>query len=200
MSEESIFRGIALAVFVSAISIGVYHRIRAHRPDEKISRKEEGMPLLILLRLFGLAIWLGVIIYLVHPPWMGWSTFPLPSWLRWTGAGLGAACVPLIYWVFTSLGKNVTDTVVTRKGAILVTHGPYRWVRHPLYSVAALFFVAFTLLLANWFILLMVIPGFIGLAIRTPIEEAKLIEKFGDEYREYMKCTGRFIPLLLRSN
>ncbi|MDA2930723.1 hypothetical protein MYX84_12400 [Acidobacteria bacterium AH-259-O06] len=56
----------------------------------------------------------------------------------------------------------------------------------------------FSLLLANWFILLMSIPAFILLAIRTPIEEAKLIEKFGDEYREYMKCTGRFVPRLLR--
>jgi len=36
------------------------------------------------------------------------------------------------------------------------------------------------------------------LAIRTPIEEARLIEKFGDEYRAYMRRTGRFIPRLIR--
>ena len=131
---------------------------------------------------------------------MGWSTFPLSPWFRWTGVTLGAVCVPLVYWVVTSLGKNRTDTVVTRKEATLVTHGPYRWVRHPLYSVAALFIPAFGLLLANWFILLMGILGLIPLAIRTPIEEAKLIEKFGDEYREYMKCAGRYIPRLLRSH
>ena len=98
----------------------------------------------------------------------------------------------------TSLGKNITDTVVTRKEATLVTHGPYHWVRHPLYSVAALFFPALPLLLANWFILLVGILALILLAIRTPIEEAKLIEKFGDEYREYMKCTGRFVPRFFR--
>ena len=153
MSEESTFRTVALAIFVSLFLIGMYHRIRAHQPDEKISRKEEGRPIMILLRLFGLAFWMGIIIYLIHPPSMEWSTFPLPPWCRWTGATLGAVCVPLFYWVFTSLGKNVTDTVVTRKEATLVTHGPYRWVRHPLYSVAALFLPAFALLLANWFIL-----------------------------------------------
>jgi protein-S-isoprenylcysteine O-methyltransferase Ste14 len=38
--------------------------------------------------------------------------------------------------------------------------------------------------------------AFIGMAIRTPKEEANLIEKFGDEYREYMKHTGRFLPKL----
>ncbi len=106
----------------------------------------------------------------------------------------------MFYWVATSLGKNITDTVVTRKEATLVSHGPYHWVRHSLYSVAALFFPAFALLLANWFILLMGISALVVLAIRTPIEEAKLIEKFGDEYREYMKRTGRFVPRLLRSN
>ena len=199
MSEESTFRAVALAVFVSLFLMILYHRIRAHQPDEKISRKEEGRPIMILLRLFALAFWIGVIIYLIHPPSMEWSTFRVPSWVRWTGAVLGTMCVPLFYWVLTSLGKNLTDTVVTRKDATLVTHGPYHWVRHAFYSVGALFSFAFALLLANWFILLMGISTFILMAVRTPIEEAKLIEKFGDEYREYMKCTGRFIPRLLRS-
>ena len=200
MSEESTFRAVALAIFVSFSLIGMYHRIRAHQPDEKISRKKEGRPIMILLRLFGFAFWIGVIIYLIRPPWMGWSQLPLLPWFRWTGAALGAVCVPLFYWVATSLGKNITDTVVTRREATLVTHGPYHWVRHPLYSVAALFLVALALLLANWFLLLMGILALILIAFRTPIEEAKLIEKFGDEYREYMKRTGRFIPRLLRSN
>jgi len=200
MSEESIFRAILLASFVSNLLIGMYHRIRARQPGEKISREEEGKPIKILLRLFLQAFLMGVIIYLVHPPWMGWSTFPLPPWLRWTGATLGVVSLPLVYWVFTSLGKNVTDTVVTRKEATLVTHGPYRWIRHPLYSVSALFMPAWGLLSSNWFILLMGILTLILLAIRTPIEEAKLIEKFGDEYREYMKWTGRYIPRLLRSH
>ena len=43
------------------------------------------------------------------------------------------------------------------------------------------------------------ILALILLAKQTPIEEAKLIERFGDEYRDYMKCTGRFVPRLLRS-
>ena len=47
---------------------------------------------------------------------------------------------------------------------------------------------------ANWFTALLGVLAFIGMAIRTPKEEANLIEKFGDEYREYMKHTGRFLP------
>lgn len=65
--------------------------------------------------------------------------------------------------------------------------------------MSALFLPAFALLLASWFVLLTGILALILLAKRTPIEEAKLIERFGDEYRDYMKCTGRFVPRLLRS-
>jgi len=38
--------------------------------------------------------------------------------------------------------------------------------------------------------------AFIAMAIRTPKEEANLIAKFGDEYRNYMKTTGAFLPKL----
>ncbi len=37
-----------------------------------------------------------------------------------------------------SLGKNLTDTVVTRRAHTLVTSAPYRWVRHPFYDALAL--------------------------------------------------------------
>jgi protein-S-isoprenylcysteine O-methyltransferase Ste14 len=46
----------------------------------------------------------------------------------------------------------------------------------------------------NWFIAALGVIAFIGMAVRTPKEEANLIEKFGDEYREYMKNTGAFLP------
>ncbi len=55
-------------------------------------------------------------------------------------------------------------------------------------------FVAFGMMADSWFIPLLGALAFIAMAIRTPKEEASLIEKFGDEYREYMKRTGRFLP------
>jgi protein-S-isoprenylcysteine O-methyltransferase Ste14 len=48
----------------------------------------------------------------------------------------------------------------------------------------------------NWLIAALGVLAFIAMAKRTPQEEANLIEKFGDEYREYMKRTGRFFPRL----
>jgi protein-S-isoprenylcysteine O-methyltransferase Ste14 len=117
--------------------------------------------------------------------------------LRWIGAGLSVAGVPLLYWVMHSLGKNLTDTVVTRANHTLVTTGPYRWVRHPFYTVVFGSVFALGLVAANWLIGLLTLLMFVIIVIRTDKEEEMLIKRFGDDYRHYMKRTGRFLPRLI---
>jgi protein-S-isoprenylcysteine O-methyltransferase Ste14 len=102
--------------------------------------------------------------------------------------------VPLLFWVLKSLGRNLTDTVAIRREHALVTTGPYRWVRHPFYAVTSLTFVGFVMLTANWAAGLALLLYWTYLWRRTPLEEAKLIERFGDEYRAYVARTGRFLP------
>jgi protein-S-isoprenylcysteine O-methyltransferase Ste14 len=99
-----------------------------------------------------------------------------------------------MYWTLSSLGRNLTDTVVTRSNACLVTHGPYRLVRHPFYVTAALLMASVTMLTANWLIGLSSLIVLTLLAIRTPKEEELLIQRFGQQYRDYMARTGRFFP------
>jgi protein-S-isoprenylcysteine O-methyltransferase Ste14 len=97
-----------------------------------------------------------------------------------------------------SLGVNITDTVETRRDHTLIRHGPYRWIRHPLNSFGALLFTGINLMAASWFILLLSCLWFALIVIRASTEEAKLIEKFGAEYRDYMRRTGRFVPRWIR--
>ena len=111
-------------------------------------------------------------------------------------AAIGLPTVALGIWTFRSLGRNITDTVVTRREHTLITSGPYRYVRHPFYITTALAFTANALTTANWFI---ASTGFAALAllvVRTATEEGKLVERFGDDYRRYMARTGRFLPRL----
>src|SRR5215216_972255 len=199
MKGESVFRGIAATLLVAALSVSAYHRHRAEQAsEEEISWREEGLPTIIALRSSGLALLLSVMAYLLNPRWMEWSSLSLPAWLRWSGAGLGAATLPLTYWVFRSLGKNITPTVETRENHELVTGGPYRWVRHPLYSVGTSFFVSLGIVAANWFMGLASLSVLVMLLIRLPKEEEKLIERFGDEYRAYIERTGRLLPRIGR--
>ncbi|HKY55752.1 MAG TPA: isoprenylcysteine carboxylmethyltransferase family protein [Anaerolineales bacterium] len=195
--NENVFRILAAVILFTGIGISSYFRRKADKDTgEKISRSVDGTPMMTLIRIGGLILWLSPLVYLINPAWMAWSKIGLPEWGRWLGVVIGILCTFGIYWLFSSIGIGITPTSATRKEHKLVTSGPYRWVRHPLYTVGSSMFVAFGMMADNWFTTLLGILAFIGMAIRTPKEEANLIEKFGDEYREYMKRTGRFFPKL----
>jgi len=193
--NENIFRILAAIILFTGIGISVYYRSKADRDTgETISRKVDGNVMMTFIKIGGLLLWFSPLVYLINPNWMRWSKFGLPDSVRWLGVGIGILCVFGIYWLFSSIGSGISPTSATRKEHKLVTSGPYRWVRHPLYTVGASLFVSFGMMADNWFIAALGVLTFILMAIRTPKEEANLIEKFGDEYREYMKTTGRFLP------
>jgi protein-S-isoprenylcysteine O-methyltransferase Ste14 len=194
MTDDQIFRAVLIVAFLVILPIGVYHRLRAHATREKLDRRQEGVFILATLRPVGAAFWLGLIAWMVDPGWMAWSSVSLPVWLRWMGAGVLLVACGLLVWTFRTLGRNLTDTVVTRRTHTLVLHGPYRWIRHPLYDSAALFMAAVSLTAANWFLLLAGGLAVVLLVVRTRTEEANLLARFGDSYRTYMERTGRFLP------
>ena len=193
--NENIFRILAAVVLFTGAGISTYYRRKADRESgEKVSRRVDGNIMMSVIKIFGLLLWFSPLIYLLNPQWMAWSKIGLPDELRWLGVILGVLCVAGIYWLFSSIGRGITPTSATRTEHTLVTSGPYRWVRHPLYTIGCSLFVTFGMIADNWFIALLGILAFIAMAIRTPREEANLIAKFGEEYREYMKRTGRFLP------
>lgn len=194
MDSEVTFRVALIAVLASTLAVTALHRLRASTAGERISHRAEGYLFATVLRLTGLGVLLTTLAYLVDPALVRWGAMPLPSFVRWCGAVTGALCPLLMYWTLSNLGKNLTDTVVTRSAATLVTGGPYRWIRHPFYGTCALLFTSMTLLSGNWVIGLGCLIVLVMLAVRTPKEEQMLIEKFGQQYRDYMAKTGRFVP------
>jgi protein-S-isoprenylcysteine O-methyltransferase Ste14 len=190
---DSLARVVLLAGFAVFAPVGLYHRLRSFT-DERLDRRQEGWLILLGLRLLALVFMVGLVAFLIEPNWMAWASFPLPNWARWSGAALGVAAGVLLIWTFRSLGHNLTDTVVTRRDATLITHGPYRWVRHPFYLTLAIGVAGGTLITANAFLAIVGTGAFLVIVARTSIEEQKLIDRFGDDYRDYMRQTGRFLP------
>lgn len=193
MNDDLFFRNFLIAGLVVLFPIAAFHRVKA-TTDEWLDRRQEGLPLLLGIRLMGAACLLGVLAFLIDPEWMAWASLPIPTWGRWLGVFYGALTAGLLIWTFVSLGRNITDTVVTRRDHTLVTTGPYRWVRHPFYVSFALATITVSLLTANWFLLAAWSAVLVLIVIRTSIEEQKLVERFGDGYRTYMERTGRFWP------
>ena len=194
MNLDAAFRPYVIAGFWLVILIALPFRIRSQATRETLDRRQEGVPMMIGLRLGGLAVWSGVIAFMIDPAWMAWSSAPLPAGARWAGVGLTLVTAALLAWTLRSLGPNLTDTVVTRVAHTLVTRGPYRWVRHPFYDCMALFVCSISLMMANWFVAASGALMFVLLAIRSRTEEQKLLDRFGEPYRAYRASTGRFWP------
>ena len=196
MADDQIFRLILIAGFAIIMPPMIYHRVKSQASGESLDRRQEGLFVLATLRPLALASILGLIAYTINPASMAWSAVSLPAWVRWLGVGVGAATGSLLIWTMRTLGKNLTDTVVTRKDHELVTGGPYRFVRHPFYCAFILAVLANSTVPANWFILLTGVSAWLVMVFRTKKEEENLIARFGDDYRGYMERTGRFFPRL----
>jgi len=190
-------RIILLLGFAVAMPIGIYHRLRA-RTGERLDRRQEGWLILLTLRPLAAAFVGGLVAFLVEPSNMAWSSLHLPSWARWTGVVFGVAALALLTWMFHTLGHNLTDTVVARRNATLVTSGPYHWVRHPFYLALALGVIANTLVADSGYLAVTGTAAFLVIVARTRIEERNLVARFGRDYEEYMQRTGRFLPRIVR--
>jgi protein-S-isoprenylcysteine O-methyltransferase Ste14 len=180
--------------FACVFPVGLYHRLNSAKSKEKLDRRQEGILVLATLRPLALIRMVLILCWLINPAWLAWSSMGLPIWLRWIGVVLGIATGALLVWVFRSLGKNITDTVVTRKDHTLITTGPYRWIRHPFYLAFLTAVISDSIVTDNW---LLAITGgilFGVIMIRTHKEEENLIARFGDDYRELIRTRGKIFP------
>ena len=197
MDIDQTFRLMMVAIFVISASISKYHRRKAKLSGEAISRRDEGRVAMLLRAAVALPLLLSFLAYMINPSWMAWSELALPVWARWVGVGLGIACLPLLWTLFQSIGSNISETVLTKKNHRLVMTGPFRWIRHPLYTVAMLLFFSYGLMASNWWMMMFTALG-LGLieVLVIPKEEVELIAKFGDEYRDYQERVGKLLPRL----
>src|SRR5688572_12863041 len=195
MKEELLFRFIFIAVIALTISISACYRKLARKSGDVIPRRREGALALFLRAAMGLILLLTFLLYTFFPGRLAWATIHLAAWIQWVGVGLGVACLPLVWWVFHSIGSNISETILTKREHKLVVDGPYRWVRHPLYGIALLEIFALSLMARNWFMALLWFVGvFVFWRIVIPMEEAKLIAAFNGEYERYRARTGALAP------
>ncbi|MBV9248635.1 MAG: isoprenylcysteine carboxylmethyltransferase family protein [Acetobacteraceae bacterium] len=183
-----------IALSLTFIAVGGYHRVQSQRSGERLDRTKEGWPLLIGIRTLGLLMFGSTAVWLWKPSWFQWASRPMPAGARWMGVIGFAGAVAWLIWMFHTLGRNLTDTVVTRREAYLVDYGPYRFVRNPMYTGILMVGMSLGFALGTWLLPLSASLMFALLAVRTRTEERYLIERFGDRYRCYMERVGRFVP------
>src|SRR3989344_4551166 len=112
---------------------------------------------------------------------------------------LGMVAIAISFWLFISthrtLGKNFSAILTIKKDHKLIQEGPYKRVRHPMYT--AIYFIIYGFFLLSSNLLIGILP-FISFSYlyfsRVKQEEEMMLKKFGKEYEKYMKRTGRLIP------
>lgn len=142
--------------------------------------------------------WLAVPIYAFYPSiFEGLGLEIQNQLLGWIGMAATFFAGVIHVWSHMVLGRYYAQGLPKiRQGHKLVTTGPYRYVRHPIYVSAILYFVATFLLAANWFFLMIFLTLIPGLYVFAKREEKVLIDHFGSEYSDYMKRSWMFIPMI----
>lgn len=131
--------------------------------------------------------------------WLDFAAMGLPAWARILGGVAALASVGLLAWTHAALGGNWSPFVQNPPSGSLVTGGPYRFVRHPMYTSFLVYNAGLWLLSSNWFAGPVGLLGFLYLYLdRVDHEEGLMVELFGDAYRDFAKGRGRVVPGLGR--
>jgi len=181
-----------LVGFLTYVAIrGVF--IERTRSDDKVVSRMDGRDRAVILIVFLGSVLLPVV-YL-STPWLAFADYRLPAFVPWCGVAIMGAALWLFWRSHADLGRNWSVTLELRDGHQLVKHGVYRSIRHPMYASIWLFSFAQGALLQNWLAGWSAVVTFaVMYFVRTPREERLMCEFFGQEYRDYMRQTGRVFP------
>ncbi|MBN1437950.1 MAG: isoprenylcysteine carboxylmethyltransferase family protein [Anaerolineales bacterium] len=200
MQSGQVFKIAFFALFLALLGIRGFFGWKVRQKGEsswsvdKDAARREGTWSLLLRPLMFLAILVLVGLYALIPSEPAWLVLPLPAGVRAVGAGLGILSLLYLVWVHHTLREFWSTVLQLRQEHALITTGPYRWIRHPMYSVLTACFISLALLSAMWPLLLLTlltVPFFYRATVK---EEEMMIAQFGDEYRAYRERTGRFLP------
>lgn len=166
------------------IAAGAVKRTRWREPFRLQTR--HAVPLTLCAVLLGAPRWPAPLIDRFVPPG------PIPPLL---GSALVVAGLALAVWARACLGANWSGRVELKEGHSLVRRGPYRAVRHPIYSGLLLAIAGTALAIGEWRGLAALGFCLIGCLVRIGAEERRMDDTF-PEYGSYRRQTAALIPFI----
>jgi len=196
--NEIVFRLLMLSLIIAVVWIRLYFIFQNEKAILGSDKSREVEPkakssitniLVIISR--GL-----ILAYIIAPSLISFFGLGINGKIRLGAAALAALLLCMQIWVHRTLGLSFDFRLITRDAQKLVTGGPYKWVRNPMYSVNIMTEICFGILSSN---LLVLVFGFLTGALilgRAYGEERMLLQNFGQEYERYRNSTKRFIPFI----
>ncbi len=128
--------------------------------------------------------------------WLRIRLFAANPWTAALGIAITAAGLAFAIWARAYLGTNWSGAVTVKVGHQLIRTGPYRWVRHPIYSGMILAMLGTAIARHQVRGLVAIVLLYAGFKIKSKIEERTMTNTFGSEYDQYSQETGAIIPKL----
>jgi len=122
---------------------------------------------------------------------------PLAIWPVALGAALTFAGLLFSVWARFELAGNWSDFVQVKRDHELIVGGPYRWVRHPIYTGLILMFVGTALAVGEWRGVVAVAVAAASFWRKLRLEEAVMRRQFGETYAQYAERVPALIPFVL---
>ena len=197
MDSDTIFRVLFALAFIAMVTIRLLYQSRVLCDEQKVEIRE-GAPTLVAGSLAALTSIIFGAEYLFAPGCFGFAyILAYPNWVRCLGASLLTVGIALLGFAHHHLGRSFHSLVVSKENQVLVETGPYRWIRHPIYTAYLMNYLGGGLLSGNLILTLVPVTAYaILVAIRMGEEEALMRETFGQAYVEYAAQTGQLCPRL----
>jgi protein-S-isoprenylcysteine O-methyltransferase Ste14 len=130
--------------------------------------------------------------------WLSWSS-RIDPFLLAVGMGTWVAGISVLVWAAWALGRHLAVAGLT-VGHELIVHGPYRYVRHPVYGSCTAIAVGTALIFRSYLLVAVTVAWVTAIRWWAAAEEGLLASPagFADDYRRYADRTGRFLPRLRR--
>jgi protein-S-isoprenylcysteine O-methyltransferase Ste14 len=148
-------------------------------------------------RLAAMAAFVAFVVLCKELPAMNARVFRPAEPVVWIGIAVCAAGLAFAIWARRTLGRNWSGAATIKEGHELITRGPYRFVRHPIYT-GLLTGVAGTLI-GSGKVRELVILAAAALAIwaKLSVEERLMLRQFPEAYPEYRRRTKAIIPFVI---
>ena len=134
MEAEFFFRGLVPVLLIAFAAHRAYYVKTHSKPkDATLKKRQEGLASKVA-GMLGIIGFLSIVVYCINPAWIEFATIQLPILLQWAGVGIAFLGFALLQWAQVTLGRSWSDTPRMMKEQSLVTTGPYRYIRHPIYA------------------------------------------------------------------
>jgi len=116
------------------------------------------------------------------------------AWLRWIAAVCAVICLLLTSVCWSRMGTHWRMDISLKGEEELITDGPFRHVRHPIYALSMLLMICSAVVVPTLPMLVVAIAHLVLNYFKARNEENHLLAVHGDLYRRYLARTGRFFP------